>query len=85
MMCPQAERDFKALPANTPAWKGNLNLGHGGDLFETNGGKFGKVQLNWLEWLFKGKEEAGKYFTEGYKADGWAVQTHAMDQLKPFA
>jgi hypothetical protein len=42
------------------------------------------VQLNWLEWLFKGKEDAGKYFTEGYKADGWAVQTRALDKLKPF-
>ncbi|KAK4446524.1 Alpha/Beta hydrolase protein [Podospora aff. communis PSN243] len=79
-----AERDFKALPANTPAWKGNLNLGHGGDLFGNNGGKFGKVQLHWLEWLFKGNEESAKYFTEGYKADGWQVQTRAMDKLKPF-
>jgi len=80
----QAERDYKALPASTAAWKGNLNLGHGGDLFGNNGGKFGKVQLHWLEWLFKGNLESAKYFTEGYKADGWAVQAKNIDTLKPF-
>ncbi|KAK1752210.1 alpha/beta-hydrolase [Echria macrotheca] len=79
-----AERDFKALSSNTPAWKGNLPLGHGGDLFSTNGGKFGKAGINWMNWLFKGDETAAAYFTSGYKSDGWSVETHALDKLKPF-
>ncbi|KAK5652971.1 hypothetical protein OQA88_9451 [Cercophora sp. LCS_1] len=79
-----AERDFKALPAATPAWKGNLPLGHGGDLFQANGGKFGKAGIAWLEWLFRGNETAKSYFFDGYKADGWKVETRALDKLVPF-
>jgi hypothetical protein len=81
----KGERDFKALPAATPSWKGNLPLGHGGDLFQANGGKFGRAGLAWLEYIFKGNETAKTFILgEGYKADGWDVQTHALDQLKPF-
>ncbi len=80
----QGERDFKALPANTPSWKGNLPVGHGGTLFDANGGKFGRAGLAWLEYLFKGNSTAGKYITDnGYQADGWTVETHALDKLKP--
>lgn len=80
----QAERDFKALPANTPAWKGNLPLGHGGDLTQTNGGKFGNALLNWMEYIFRGDETAGEYITgSGSQVDGWEVETHALDQLQP--
>ncbi|KAK0728807.1 hypothetical protein B0T26DRAFT_748968 [Lasiosphaeria miniovina] len=80
-----AERDFKALPATTPSWKGNLPLGHGGDLFQPNGGKFGRAGIAWLEYVFRGNETAKRYFlADGYKVDGWQVETHALDQLKPF-
>ncbi|KAH7094510.1 Alpha/Beta hydrolase protein [Paraphoma chrysanthemicola] len=77
------ERDFKALPANTPAWKGNLNVGHGGTLNDANGGKFGKAGLNWLEWIFRNDAQAKAYFTSGYTTDGWQVETRALDKLKP--
>ncbi|KAK8123181.1 alpha/beta-Hydrolase [Apiospora sp. TS-2023a] len=77
------ERDYKNLPANTPAWKGNINVGHGGTLNDQNGGRFGKVALNWLQYVFRGDAQAKAYLTGGYKADGWAVETHAFDQLKP--
>ncbi|KAK3368602.1 hypothetical protein B0H63DRAFT_455366 [Podospora didyma] len=80
-----AERDFKALPSATPSWKGNLPLGHGGDLFQANGGKFGRAGIAWLEYIFRGNETAKNYFVaDGYKADGWQVEAHALDQLKPF-
>jgi hypothetical protein len=79
------ERDFHALPANTPSWKGNLPVGHGGTLFDANGGKFGKAGLNWLEWYFKNSSSAANYFASGYKSDGWTVETHALNQLKPLA
>jgi hypothetical protein len=78
---PQGERDFDNLPADTPSWKGNLNVGHGGTLFDTNGGLFGKAGLNWLEWLFRGDAEAAAYFESGYQADGWQVETHALDLI----
>ncbi|KAM7201113.1 alpha/beta-hydrolase [Rhypophila sp. PSN 637] len=78
------ERDFKALPKDTISWKGNLPLGHGGDLFNTNGGKFGKAGLLWLDFLFKGSEDGKKYFVDGgSKSDGWAVETKNLDKAKP--
>lgn len=81
----QGERDFKALPETTPSWKGNLPLGHGGDLGTTNGGKFGQALLNWMEYIFRADETAKEYITgTGYQVDGWEVETHALDQLTPF-
>ena len=80
----QGERDFKALPAATASWKGNLPVGHGGTLFDANGGKFGRAGLAWLEYLFKGNTTAGQYIIgDGYKADNWTVETHALTNLKP--
>ncbi|PVH97996.1 alpha/beta-hydrolase [Periconia macrospinosa] len=76
------ERDYNALPAGTPAWKGNINVGHGGTLFDQNGGRFGKAGLNWLQWVFRGDEKAKAYFTSGYSADGWQVQSKSLDNLK---
>ncbi|EDU50211.1 Dienelactone hydrolase [Pyrenophora tritici-repentis] len=78
------ERDFKNLPAGTPSWKGNIPVGHGGTLGDANGGKFGKAILNWMLWTMKGDQAAAQYFTSGYQADGWQVQTHDLNLLKPF-
>lgn len=80
----QAERDYKALPSGTPAWKGNLNLGHGGDLFGNNGGKFGRAGIYWMEWLFRGDKTAETYFLgDGAKVDGWAIEKKNLDKIKP--
>lgn len=80
----QGERDFKALPAGTPSWKGNLPLGHGGDLFQADGGKFGRAGLAWMEYLFRANATAKSYILgDGYKVDGWTVETRALDLLTP--
>ncbi|KAF2740581.1 hypothetical protein EJ04DRAFT_424299, partial [Polyplosphaeria fusca] len=78
------ERDFKALPSGTPSWKGNIPVGHGGTLSDANGGRFGKVILNWLLYTFKGNTAGLDYLKTGYKADSWTVETHQLDLLKPF-
>lgn len=80
----QGERDFRNLAAGVPSWKGNINVGHGGTLGDANGGTFGKAILNWLLWTFKNDMNAANYFTSGYKADNWQVQTHDLNLLKPF-
>jgi hypothetical protein len=41
MSTSQGERDYKLLPTGTPAWKGNLPVGHSGTYKDTNAGKFG--------------------------------------------
>lgn len=42
------------------AWKDGV--GHGGTYNQPNGGEFGKVAVEILEWQFKGDPEAGKMF-----------------------
>jgi hypothetical protein len=32
----------------------------------------------------KGDKNAASYFTSGYQADGYEVQTHDLNLLKPF-
>lgn len=78
------ERDFKNLPNGTPSWKGNIPVGHGGTLGDANGGRFGKVILNWLLYVFKGQTSGLDYLKSGYKADSWQVETKSLDLLKPF-
>ena len=66
-----------------PSWKGSIPVGHGGTLFDADGGTFGKAILNWLLWNFKNDTNAASYFTKGYQADGWDVQMQNLDQIKP--
>jgi dienelactone hydrolase len=57
-----AEDDFKRI-AGVPAFKGNLNVGHGGTYTHPGAGWFGEVGVAWLDWQLKGDARAGKYFT----------------------
>lgn len=70
----QGERDYAALPADLPAWKGNLNsVGHGGTYGQPNGGLFAEAAANWMLWLYQGDAEAGAYFADGAGASaGWS-------------
>ncbi|EMD89809.1 hypothetical protein COCC4DRAFT_36337 [Bipolaris maydis ATCC 48331] len=80
---PNGERDYRNLPAGTPSWKGNIPVGHGGTLGDANGGKFGRAILNWAKWTLKGDQTAAQWFSNGYQADGWQVQSKDLDKLKP--
>ena len=54
--------DFKRI-TKVPAfraWKDGI--GHGGTYNQPNGGEFGKVAVELLEWQLKGDQEAGKMF-----------------------
>ncbi|KAI4605736.1 uncharacterized protein J4E78_008144 [Alternaria triticimaculans] len=78
------ERDYKNMPAGVPTWKGNIPVGHGGTLGDANGGRFGKAILNWMLWTMKGNTQAASYFTSGYQADGYQVESKSLNSLKPF-
>jgi hypothetical protein len=58
-------------------------VGHGGTLGDANGGTFGKAILNWMLWTLKGRNDSAAYFTSGYRADNWQVETHDLSLLKP--
>jgi hypothetical protein len=56
-----AEDDFKRI-GDIPAFKGNLNVGHGGTFRDTGAGWFGEVGVAWLKWQLQGDQAAAKYF-----------------------
>jgi hypothetical protein len=78
----QGERDYNLVPASTPKWKGNLNVGHGGTYTEPNGGKFGKAAVNWLAFVLRGDASAASFFTQnGARSDGWDVQYSSLEKI----
>lgn len=74
-------RDYGALPQGTPAWVGNLPVGHGGTYGDVNGGKFGKAAQQWARWVLKGDDSVKGYFTQGARADGWTVASKSLDRI----
>ncbi|MBB6093795.1 dienelactone hydrolase [Povalibacter uvarum] len=58
---PNAEDDFKRI-ATVAAFKGNLNVGHGGTFRHPGAGWFGEVGVAWLDWQLKGDQTAARYF-----------------------
>ncbi|KAF2825881.1 hypothetical protein CC86DRAFT_250923, partial [Ophiobolus disseminans] len=61
-----AERDYAALPAGTPSWKGNDDQGHlGGFANFPNAGYFGVAGVKYMQWLLRGDAAAGAWFTDG--------------------
>jgi hypothetical protein len=75
----QAEKDYKLLNAGLPAYKANLDTGHGGTYSATNGGKFGKAVVNYLQWQWRGDDKAKAVLLEPNSAgslvsDKWTVE-----------
>ena len=75
----QAEKDYDLLPEGLSALKTSLDTGHGGTYEATNGGKFGKAAVAYLEWQFR--DDAGamdvclEADSEGsLVSDKWAVK-----------
>ncbi|KAI1854732.1 hypothetical protein JX265_002369 [Neoarthrinium moseri] len=50
---PNAEKDYALLNAGLPAYKASLDTGHGGTYGATNGGKFGKAAVAYLQWQYR--------------------------------
>jgi hypothetical protein len=49
------ERDYTNISAvGVPIMLFSKNIGHGGDLWATNGGDFAKINLAWINWWLKG-------------------------------
>jgi hypothetical protein len=82
-LLPQGERDYKLLPAGTPSWKGNIDVGHGGTYKEPNGGRWGVAAVRFFQWTLRGNTTASEYFTgDGAKNDGFAVESKSLDKIQ---
>ena len=76
---PQVEKDYKLLPAGLPAYKANLDTGHGSTFAAANGGKAAKAAVAYLEWQFRKDETAKKKLLDPASAgslvsDKWKVE-----------
>jgi hypothetical protein len=82
----QGERDYIALPASTPKWKGNLPVGHMATYFQASGGKFGVAAVRWTQWLLRGNATASNFFTGTgpgtATADGWTAVSADLGSIK---
>jgi hypothetical protein len=75
----QAEKDYKLLNAGLPTYKASLDTGHGGTYSATNGGKFGKAVVNYLQWQWRGDAAAKAILidpksTGSLVSDKWVVE-----------
>ncbi|CZR67306.1 uncharacterized protein PAC_17205 [Phialocephala subalpina] len=77
------EADYKNLPTNTPAWKGNLPIGHAGTYNEVNGGKIGVAASYWVDWVLRGNSSAKSWFTSNTSstAAGWDVTSKNLQKI----
>jgi hypothetical protein len=53
--------DFKHID-QVPAFMANTDAGHGGTFIQPNGGRVALVDVNWLDWQFKGSKQAEQQF-----------------------
>ncbi|KAL2074982.1 hypothetical protein VTL71DRAFT_8762 [Oculimacula yallundae] len=73
-----AQKDYALHPKALPAYMASLDTGNGGTYSATNGGKFGKAAVAYLEWQFR-KNETAKAICQNPKAasslavDKWNV------------
>jgi hypothetical protein len=83
LMMQQGTADYAALPAGTPACKGNLPVGHGGTYNEVNGGKIGVAASYFFQWMLRGNVTASQWFTSPTMAvaDGWSVVSKDLDKI----
>ncbi|KAK8008776.1 hypothetical protein PG991_011327 [Apiospora marii] len=61
---PNAEKDYALLNAGLPSYKASLDTGHGGTYSATNGGKFGKAVVNYLNWQYRNDATARSILLE---------------------
>jgi dienelactone hydrolase len=58
---PNGTDDFKRID-HVPAALVWADVGHGGTFGELNGGRVGRISVDWLEWQLSGDAKAGKTF-----------------------
>jgi hypothetical protein len=74
----QAQKDYDLLPKGVPALFTSLDTGHMGTYAAPNAGKFGRAGVAFLEWQFRGNNEAKDMFlnpaaVSSFVKDNWNV------------
>ncbi|ORX95929.1 hypothetical protein BCR34DRAFT_549552 [Clohesyomyces aquaticus] len=77
---PTSAKDYAALNAGLPKLRINLDTGHGGTFSATNGGKFGKAAVAYLEWQWRNNATAKAIILDptspsSLVKDNWTVES----------
>ena len=70
-----AKKDFERIGHVPAVWADHPASGHGGTYGQPNGGDYGRVVLDWLDWQLKGQNKSDIFLggtLKGY--DGWSVK-----------
>lgn len=75
----QSKKDYALLNAGLPKLRVNLDSGHSGTYQATNGGKFGKAAVAYLEWQWRGNVTSKAVIFDAQSAgslvkDNWTVE-----------
>lgn len=76
----QATKDYALLPSGLPKLLLNLDAGHGGTFSATNGGKYGKAAVAYLEWQYRNNATAKSIILDknspaSLVKDNWTVES----------
>jgi len=76
----QSAKDYPLLNAGLPKLRANLDTGHGGTYSATNGGKFGKAAVAYLEWQWRDNATAKAIILDpaskgSLVKDNWSVES----------
>lgn len=76
-----ARTDYSRIAFSPVAIADNPSTGHGGTYHEKNGGDYGRMVTDWLDWQLKGKDINSRIFLEGdtgnYK--GWTIEAKGFN------
>ena len=72
-----AQKDYDRISHAPIALADHPASGHGGTYNHPNGGDYGRLVTDWLDWHLKGKEQNAEIFTEGKLANykGWTMKS----------
>ena len=79
-------KDYERINHVFAAFANHLTAGHVGDFAEPYGGSFARMIIKWLDWQFRGDQEAGKVFLEG-QLEGfpeWTMKSKDLSKNQVF-
>lgn len=78
-----AQKDYDRIDHVPVALADHPASGHGGTYGAPNGGDYGRMVLDWLDWHFKGKKENARIFLDSHLENysGWTVKAKNFKRL----
>ena len=71
-----AQKDYERIGHVPVVLADHPASGHGGTYYQSHGGDYGRMVIDWMDWQLKGKKENAEIFLNGQLEDyaGWTVK-----------